>query len=589
LCCVVLVNFVRVLCALVHIHRKRSINQTNGGSNGAANSIPIEASSVLSRSDGSEYSDAAPNPLSPASKLIFDYASNPPQTPMSPDYLPAPSPNPVSPLRSEQISALSQQPHLHPSAEQIALEQQQSSSLPHPHPSSVQERFDAIDRASGHSHNKPAHVIEVEGAAASTTIKTNAEAPWIAEAAKLNEPQALTLEQKLAQANANAATIHKLEAIVAPSLNVDHSPFAAAPQLITSPSLDSDMSGPPTGTAASSPSDSPPVAAADVLPAVAGVLASSGALQNSPNIAITIGSFPAAAAAASSNSSGSPIPTGHQRRVSVEQRRASLADKIDRWGNIRKASPGATEANGLHTPSSSAAGAGASHPPAHPQHSTSNSASSSLHTPHATPPVPRSPVVQTAAAKKRAKQLLLDQERELKWVKMVNSWARTQAKHADGKLKRRIRKGIPDSLRAAVWPRLTGADKLVKDHPDTYESYRNKWSKDQDTIQRDIARTFPNHILFRDDHPELDEAGVGANIAPREKSKSDASKPSSSAGGAAAAGAGAGSSVVPASGDRNEGRYADREDFEGRGSTGRSALYHVLKAYSLHDEQVGCQ
>ena len=142
-----------------------------------------------------------------------------------------------------------------------------------------------------------------------------------------------------------------------------------------------------------------------------------------------------------------------------------------------------------------------------------------------------------------------------------------EAQHS--KVKRRIRKGIPDSMRAAVWPRFTGAWALMHAvpppgatgaaanvGPGVYARYAGMYSKEQDTIQRDIARTFPNHVLFRDTNPDADEAGVGANIH----------------------GGGAG-----------QGK-AKGEDLEGKNSSGRSALYNVLKAYSLHDEQVGyCQ
>lgn len=146
---------------------------------------------------------------------------------------------------------------------------------------------------------------------------------------------------------------------------------------------------------------------------------------------------------------------------------------------------------------------------------------------------------------------------------MVANWDRTMRKRSE-KIKRRIRKGLPDSMRAAVWPRFTGAWELMrqapaassvsggappKTGPGVYQRYAGMYSKEQDTIQRDIARTFPNHVLFRDSNPDNESSRSGAGQA---KSKAD--------------------------------------DLEGKGSSGRSALYNVLKAYSLHDEQVGyCQ
>src|SRR6185437_13182443 len=146
-----------------------------------------------------------------------------------------------------------------------------------------------------------------------------------------------------------------------------------------------------------------------------------------------------------------------------------------------------------------------------------------------------------------------------------------------------------DSIRAAVWPRLTGAYELMRQTPapptaagaasaasaaassapaaavakkvgpGVYESYGGMHSNEQDTIQRDIARTFPHHVLFRDINPAGDPAGIGAGIG--------------------GSGGGDGSS-----------NSSKVDDAEGKNSIGRSALYHVLKAYSIHDSQVGyCQ
>jgi hypothetical protein len=57
------------------------------------------------------------------------------------------------------------------------------------------------------------------------------------------------------------------------------------------------------------------------------------------------------------------------------------------------------------------------------------------------------------AADKQHAQLIIDREREGKWVKMLSKWSKYE--HTDT-LKRRIRKGIPDSCRAAAWQNLTG-------------------------------------------------------------------------------------------------------------------------------------
>lgn len=150
---------------------------------------------------------------------------------------------------------------------------------------------------------------------------------------------------------------------------------------------------------------------------------------------------------------------------------------------------------------------------------------------------PRAPPT-AAEIKKQESLVFRDEERELKWIKMIKDWPRYERSKAD-KLKRRIRKGIPDSLRGNVWPRLTGAiDAMNKAKPGTYRTYLAQECELDDVIGRDIARTFPHHLLFRDEH--------------------------GSSGG-------------------------DGEEKQGQ-SSGRQSLYNVLKAYANFDKQVGyCQ
>src|SRR5690606_6609905 len=74
------------------------------------------------------------------------------------------------------------------------------------------------------------------------------------------------------------------------------------------------------------------------------------------------------------------------------------------------------------------------------------------------------------------------------------------------KLKSRIREGIPDAVRGVVWSRLAGVDEEKQKMRDE-NKYENLIARlegrrdlpDQDifdTIERDIDRTFPRHILF---------------------------------------------------------------------------------------------
>lgn len=104
-------------------------------------------------------------------------------------------------------------------------------------------------------------------------------------------------------------------------------------------------------------------------------------------------------------------------------------------------------------------------------------------------------VKQMTEAERKARKLQIerDTERELKWVKMLKKW--DQVKYE--KIKRRVRKGIPDSLRAAAWVKFTGADKLKKSNGRVYHTLLDQESAFSATIRRDLHRTFPNHVYFR--------------------------------------------------------------------------------------------
>ena len=65
------------------------------------------------------------------------------------------------------------------------------------------------------------------------------------------------------------------------------------------------------------------------------------------------------------------------------------------------------------------------------------------------------------------------------------------------KLKRRVRKGIPDALRGIVWYNLSGAESYKRSYPDLNDINTNDLNELViDEIERDIDRTFPRHFLF---------------------------------------------------------------------------------------------
>ncbi|KAG8345713.1 Rab GTPase TBC domain [Trypanosoma vivax] len=97
--------------------------------------------------------------------------------------------------------------------------------------------------------------------------------------------------------------------------------------------------------------------------------------------------------------------------------------------------------------------------------------------------------------------------RQIKWNDMTSNWEEICTKRR-AKLKERCRKGIPASFRGIAWQLLIGSRQQMMDprNAGVYESLRNKKLSDTqvtEVISRDLARTFPKHILFRK------EGGIG--------------------------------------------------------------------------------
>lgn len=92
-----------------------------------------------------------------------------------------------------------------------------------------------------------------------------------------------------------------------------------------------------------------------------------------------------------------------------------------------------------------------------------------------------------------------EQDRTKKWIKMLSEW--NQSGNVPVKLEKRIRKGIPDSVRGEVWRRLLGIPRLLTEQEGKYQEmldYGLENSKDIRQIDLDVNRTYRNHIMFRD-------------------------------------------------------------------------------------------
>ena len=96
------------------------------------------------------------------------------------------------------------------------------------------------------------------------------------------------------------------------------------------------------------------------------------------------------------------------------------------------------------------------------------------------------------------KKNIKEQDRELKWFTITMNWDLYFGKP---QFKRRLRKGIPESARSVVWKKLLYGTTI---------QWRNKFPIPQlehdsrslpaivvDEIEKDITRTYPHHILFR--------------------------------------------------------------------------------------------
>jgi len=93
---------------------------------------------------------------------------------------------------------------------------------------------------------------------------------------------------------------------------------------------------------------------------------------------------------------------------------------------------------------------------------------------------------------------------------MVRSWKKWK-KQNPVKVKERVRKGIPDSLRGIVWPAFTGSALKKQAHPDVYKSLLSKEKSDHyATILKDLPRTYPRHIMFKSTNPDRADVGKGS-------------------------------------------------------------------------------
>ncbi|CAG9324962.1 unnamed protein product [Blepharisma stoltei] len=108
-------------------------------------------------------------------------------------------------------------------------------------------------------------------------------------------------------------------------------------------------------------------------------------------------------------------------------------------------------------------------------------------------------IVQNATLQK-SDHIGRDNARILKWEDMLQRWD-YNTKRRPTFIKKRVRKGIPDCLRGRVWAELAQIRQLKSTYGENY--YKTLLETETDAISaedimRDIDRTFPEHILFRE-------------------------------------------------------------------------------------------
>eukprot|EP00467_Chlorarachnion_reptans_P026024 CAMPEP_0114489626 /NCGR_PEP_ID=MMETSP0109-20121206/1994_1 /TAXON_ID=29199 /ORGANISM="Chlorarachnion reptans, Strain CCCM449" /LENGTH=431 /DNA_ID=CAMNT_0001666159 /DNA_START=146 /DNA_END=1441 /DNA_ORIENTATION=- len=95
---------------------------------------------------------------------------------------------------------------------------------------------------------------------------------------------------------------------------------------------------------------------------------------------------------------------------------------------------------------------------------------------------------------------LKEQLRLLNWNEMLRykSWEEYAAKNPR-MVKKRVRQGIPASFRGMLWKAMTTSDTMERKNRGVYKTLLlagdSPWGG---MIQRDVDRTFPKHVLFRD-------------------------------------------------------------------------------------------
>eukprot|EP00800_Vazella_pourtalesii_P012303 TRINITY_DN290_c0_g1_i3.p1 TRINITY_DN290_c0_g1~~TRINITY_DN290_c0_g1_i3.p1 ORF type:complete len:367 (+),score=70.72 TRINITY_DN290_c0_g1_i3:324-1424(+) len=100
----------------------------------------------------------------------------------------------------------------------------------------------------------------------------------------------------------------------------------------------------------------------------------------------------------------------------------------------------------------------------------------------------------------------IERERAQKWNKMIGTEWETKYRTSD-KLRKRVYKGIPNSLRGPVWSKIIALDSIKS--KDIYERAKflaREYSPDLMQIDVDVMRTLREHVHFRERYSSKQQA-----------------------------------------------------------------------------------
>jgi len=123
------------------------------------------------------------------------------------------------------------------------------------------------------------------------------------------------------------------------------------------------------------------------------------------------------------------------------------------------------------------------------------------------------------------KKVRTQQERMIKWQHMLEHWdSYTSTKK--GKLKSRIRKGIPSSYRSTVWLKLMDVPPLTASRRQQYARLKSTEpaARFKSAIDNDLDRTFPTHVLFMDSSSSPSPSSSSSTLLPSTSSPPSSGK-----------------------------------------------------------------